>query len=147
MNQHQVYMQTAELFALLSKAKRAKVGAVLVTSQGVVIPGVNGSASGTDNTCEDTVKVFEEDAEGEYLAYKLVTKPTTLHAELNSILKCAKEGVSCLDAVLYTTLSPCLMCSAMIKQAGVKTVYYRTAYRDLAGVEYLKQNGVLVKQI
>lgn len=147
MNQHQVYMQTAELFALLSKAERAKVGAVLVTNQGVVIPGVNGTASGTDNACEDKVKVFEEDAEGEYLAYKLVTKPTTLHAELNSILKCAKEGLSCLDAVLYTTLSPCLACSAMIKQAGVKSVYYRAAYRDLSGVQYLINNGVLVQQI
>jgi dCMP deaminase len=135
-----IYMQTAEAFSLLSKATRAKVGAILVTNQGVVIPGVNGTASGTDNACE---KLEYTIANVSYL----VTKPETIHAELNCVLKCAKEGLSCLDSVLYTTLSPCLPCSAMLKQAGVKTVYYRTAYRDLAGVEYLKQNGVLVKQI
>ena len=142
-----IYMQTAEAFAQLSKAQRKKVGAILVTNQGVVIPGVNGSPSGTSNICEDTVKVFEEDQDGAYLTYKLVTKPTTLHAELNCILKCAKEGVSCLDSVLYTSLSPCLPCSAMLKQAGVKKVYYRELYRDESGIQYLINNGVLVEQI
>ena len=142
-----IYMQTAEAFAQLSKARRKKVGAILVTNQGVVIPGVNGTPSGTSNICEDTVKVFEEDQDGAYLTYKIVTKPTTLHAELNCILKCAKEGVSCLDAVLYTTLSPCLSCSAMLKQAGIKKVSYRELYRDESGVQYLISNGVIVERI
>ena len=140
-------MQTAEAFAQLSKAQRKKVGAILVTNQGVVIPGVNGTPSGTDNTCEDTVKVYGEDEDGEYIAYKLVTKPEVLHGELNCILKCAKEGVSCLDAVLYTTLSPCLPCSAMLKQAGVKKVFYQEEYRDNSGILYLQNNGVIIERI
>ena len=136
-----IYMQTAEAFAQLSKAQRKKVGAILVTNQGVVIPGTNGTPSGTSNVCEDIVET------GVYPAYKLVTKPEVLHGELNCILKCAKEGVSCLDAVLYTSLSPCLPCAAMLKQAGVKKVYYRELYRDESGVQYLLNNGVLVEQI
>ena len=147
MKQNLIYMQTAEAFAQLSKAQRKKVGAILVTNQGVVIPGVNGTPSATSNICEDTVKVFEEDQDGAYIAYKLVTKPEVIHAELNCILKCAKEGVSCLDAVLYTSLSPCLPCSAMLKQAGVKKVYYRELYRDESGVQYLISNGVIVERI
>lgn len=135
-----IYMQTAEAFAQLSKAQRKKVGAILVTNQGVVIPGVNGTPSGTDNTCEKLEYTI-----GNISA--LVTKPEVLHGELNCILKCAKEGVSCLDAVLYTSLSPCLPCSAMLKQAGVKKVYYRELYRDESGVQYLLNNGVLVEQI
>lgn len=141
MNQQDlIYMQAAESFALLSKAQRKKVGAILVTNQGVVIPGVNGTASGTSNVCEYTEYSIAN------ISY-LVTKPETIHAELNSILKCAKEGVSCLDSVLYTTLSPCLPCSAMLKQAGVKKVFYRELYRDENGVQYLLNNGVLVEQI
>ena len=135
-----IYMQTAEAFAQLSKAQRKKVGAILVTNQGVVVPGTNGTASGTDNTCE----VLEYTI-GNVSA--LMTKPEVIHAELNCILKCAKEGVSCLDAVMYTSLSPCLPCSAMLKQAGVKKVYYRELYRDESGVQYLLNNGVLVEQI
>lgn len=130
-----VYMQAAESFATLSKAVRKKVGAVLVTKQGLVIPGVNGTVSGGDNNCE-------------YLENGvLITKPTVLHAELNCILKCAKEGVSCVDAELFATLSPCPRCSAMIAQAGVRKVYYRHNYRDLSGIEYLKANGVEVEQL
>ena len=147
MNQDLIYMQTAEAFAQLSKAQRKKVGAILVTNQGVVIPGTNGTASGTSNICEDTIKTYDEDPHGMYPSWKLVTKPEVIHAELNCILKCAKEGVSCLDAVLYTSLSPCLPCSAMLKQAGVKKVYYRELYRDESGVQYLLNNGVLVEQI
>ena len=56
MNQDLIYMQTAEAFAQLSKAQRKKVGAILVTNQGVVIPGVNGTPSGTSNVCEDVVE-------------------------------------------------------------------------------------------
>ena len=141
MNQQDlIYMQTAEAFAQLSKAQRKKVGAVLITSQGVVIPGTNGTASGTSNICEDIEYTIGN-------IVNLVTKPEVIHAELNCILKCAKEGVSCLDAVLYTSLSPCLPCSAMLKQAGVKKVYYRELYRDESGVQYLLNNGVLVEQI
>lgn len=141
MNQQDlIYMQTAEAFAQLSKAQRKKVGAILVTNQGVVIPGVNGTPSGTSNICEDIEYTIGNIA-------NLVTKPEVIHAELNCILKCAKEGVSCLDAVLYTSLSPCLPCSAMLKQAGVKKVYYRDLYRDESGVSFLINNGVSVEKI
>lgn len=138
--QHLIYMQTAEAFAQLSKAQRKKVGAILVTNQGVVIPGVNGTPSGTRNVCEDIEYTIGNIS-------NLVTKPEVIHAELQCILKSAKEGVSCLDSVLYTSLSPCLPCSAMLKQAGVKKVYYRELYRDESGVQYLLNNGVLVEQI
>lgn len=130
-----VYMQTAYNFASLSKAVRHKVGAVLVTKQGVVIPGVNGTVTGTDNACEYTEQGL------------LVTKPTVLHAELNCILKAAKEGVSCVDATLLVTLSPCLSCAAMIAQSGIKQVYYAEQYRIPEGVEFLESCGVEVEQI
>jgi dCMP deaminase len=130
--QHDVYMQTALLHAGLSKATRAKVGAVLVTNQGVLLTGYNGTPHGWDNCCET-----EEN----------ITKPEVIHAELNCILKAAKQGVSVVDSVVYVTLSPCVSCSAMLSQAGVKKVYYRDQYREKTGVEYLQANGIIVQQI
>jgi dCMP deaminase len=62
-------------------------------------------------------------------------------------LKAAKQGVSVVDSVVYVTLSPCVSCSAMLAQAGVKKVYYREQYRETSGVEYLQANGIIVEQI
>lgn len=132
-----VYLRSAYSFASLSKAIRHKVGAVLVTKQGLVIPGVNGQVTGGSNRCE-----YVDQETGE-----LITKPTTLHSELNCLLKSAREGVSCLDSTLFVTLSPCLACAAMVTQAGVKEVYYCEDYRDLSGVEFLQEHGVKVQKI
>lgn len=129
-----VYMQTAALHAKLSKAKRAQVGAVLVTNLGVTLTGFNGTPSGTNNECE-----YEINGE-------LITKSEVIHAELNCILKAAKEGVSCIDSTVYVTLSPCLACAAMLKQAGIRRLLYRDEYRDKSGIHYLYNNGVQVQQ-
>ena len=137
----ETYMGTALLHAKLSKARRAQVGAVLVTNQGVTLTGYNGTPTGRSNDCEVLVKtslpyLFED---------TLVTKPEVIHAELNCIMKAAREGVSCIGATVYVTLSPCIQCSAMLVQAGVKRVVYKQQYRDDSGVELLKSCGILVQ--
>lgn len=132
----QIHMQTAELHSKLSKAVRSKVGAVLVTKQGVTLTGYNGTPSGCPNVCEDVL------ADG-----TLVTRADVIHAETNAVLKAAREGISCVDAEIYVTLAPCLACSAMLIQAGVRKVYYRHSYRDNAGVSYLTNAGIEVEQL
>lgn len=133
---HNVYMQTALLHAGLSKAKRKAVGACLVTSNGTIIPSWNGTPQGTDNICED---LLEDGA--------LVTKGEVIHAELGCVLKCAKEGINTTGSFVYVSLSPCLQCSAMLLQAGIKQVFYREQYRDSSGIDYLTRNGVFVTQL
>lgn len=135
----ETYMGTALLHAKLSKARRAQVGAVLVTSQGVTLTGYNGTPTGRSNECE-----YEEHHLGS-LRPHLVTKPEVIHAELNCIMKAAREGVSCIGATVYVTLSPCVQCSAMLVQAGVKRVVYKQLYRDDSGLELLKSCGILVQ--
>lgn len=127
-----VYMQTALLHASLSKAVRAKVGAVLVTQQGVCLTGFNGGYPGDDNICEDE--------EGN-------TKPTVIHAELNCCLRAAKEGVSTLGSTMYVSLSPCLSCSSMLIQAGIKRVVYLQNYRCQKGLDLLQQAGIIVSKL
>lgn len=126
-----VYIGTALLHARLSKAVRKQVGACLVTPSGTTLTGYNGTPSGTDNTCEDD--------QGK-------TKSEVLHAELNCLMKAAKEGVSVTNSTLYVTLSPCMQCSAMMLQAGIKRVVYLEEYRDLSGTEYLDNHGIMVEK-
>jgi dCMP deaminase len=130
-----LYMDVAELHAKLSKANRAKVGACLITSTGVIVPSWNGTPQGTDNSCENIVN-------GE-----MVTKPEVIHAELGCILKCAKEGINTTGASIYVTLAPCSSCAAMLTQAGIKSVYYRNTYRCTSGLDYLVKNNVQVQQL
>lgn len=163
-----VYMQTALAHASLSKAVRAQVGAVLVTSHGVTLTGYNGTPVGFSNECEDKVWMPEEyqglhpdkinemyphygeHVVGNYVCngrYKLVTKPEVIHAELNCIMKAAREGVSCIASTVYVTLSPCVQCSAMMIQAGVKRLVYKTPYRDTSGIMLLKNAGIKTQSI
>ena len=137
------YIGVAILHAKMSKALRSKVGACLVTAHGVCIPGYNGSPIGLPNKCED--KILKKSIDGGAI-YELVTKPEVIHAELNCILKAAKEGVSCLDSTVYVTLSPCVPCAAMIINAGVRKVVYKDVYRDVAGIDLLEEAGIIVEQ-
>ena len=126
------YMGVANLHAKLSKAERKKVGACLVTRTGIIIPGYNGNPAGMSNVCED-----ENNA----------TLPSVIHAELNCILKAAKEGVSCENATIYITLSPCEQCAAMLVQAGVKTVVYSETYRSQNGLSLLYKAGIIYRRV
>lgn len=134
----ETYMGTALLHAKLSKARRAQVGAVLVTSHGVTLTGYNGTPTGRSNDCE------EEHIDKDWFVTR-ITKPEVIHAELNCIMKAAREGVSCIGATVYVTLSPCIQCSAMLVQAGVKRVVYMQQYRDVTGIELLQDCGILVQ--
>lgn len=136
-----VYMQTALLHASLSKATRAKVGSVLVTEHGVCLTGYNGTAIGLDNSCE----IFVPDEFPR--PPKLITKPDVLHSELNCLMKAAKEGVSVVNGTIYITLSPCVQCSAMLIQAGIKRVVYLQQYRDTKGLDLLNQAGIVVDRL
>ena len=154
----ETYMGTAMLHARLSKAIRAQVGAVLVTSQGVTLTGYNGTPRGLPNECETKVYFdarYENLHHDELIAdypnvdengrYFLHTKPEVIHAELNCILKAAREGVSCIGATMYVTLSPCVPCAAMMIQAGVKRLVYKEMYRDQGGTDLLQRAGVVVE--
>lgn len=137
--QLETYMGTAILHSKLSKATRAKVGSCLVTKQGVILVGVNGTPTGASNEIEDTRYTGFE--------FQTFTRPEVIHSELNCILKAAREGVSCIGSTLFVTLSPCISCAAMLIQAGVTNVYYKEAYRDSAGIEYLLKNKVKISQL
>lgn len=129
---NKAHLEAAKAYAKLSKAQRLKVGAVLVKDNRIISVGYNGLVSGGSNTLEEVVL-------GE-----LVTKQEVIHAEMNVLLFAAKEGISTSGATMICTHSPCLSCAPAIIQAGVKEVLYETEYRDLSGVEFLKDNKLTV---
>jgi dCMP deaminase len=124
-----VYMRMALEWAKLSHCKRAQVGSLIVKDGMIISDGYNGTPTGYDNNCEDC-----DDKSHWYV----------LHSEANAILKCAKNGVSCKDATIYLTHSPCKDCAKLIYQSGIKRLVYNTEYRDNEGIEFLWESGVNV---
>jgi dCMP deaminase len=136
----QLYMDWAERVAQMSHAKRLQVGAVIVKDDTVISYGYNGMPAGWDNNCEDVIQHSDDTT-------SLKTKPEVLHAESNAVAKLAKSIQSGRDADLFVTHAPCMDCAKLIYQSGISSVYYRNSYRDVAGLDFLRQSGVNVEQM
>ncbi len=128
----QRYMEMASVWAKNSYCKRLQVGALIVKDKMIISDGYNGTPSGFENICED-----ESGA----------TKPYVLHAEANAITKVAKSGNSSEGATLYVTASPCLECSKLIIQSGIRRVVYRDEYRLTDGIDLLRRAGIEVEKV
>ena len=135
-----LYIDLAERISKMSHAKRLQVGCVLVKNDNILSYGWNGMPAGWDNNCED---VFYDEIGTE----NLKTKPEVLHSEANCLMKVTKTNNSSDGATMFITHSPCLECSKLIHQAGIKWVYYRSSYRDEYGIKFLENCGVNVTQI
>ena len=126
------YLEMAAIWAKNSYCKRRQVGALIVKDRMIISDGYNGTPAGFENICEDE---------------NGITKPYVLHAEANAISKVAKSGNSSEGSTLYVTASPCLECSKLIIQAGIKRVVYRDEYRLTDGIDLLKRAGIEVERI
>ena len=73
--------------------------------------------------------------------------PLILPVKANAITKVAKSGNSSNGSTLYVTASPCLECSKLIIQAGIKRVVYKDEYRLTDGVDLLRRAGIEVEKI
>lgn len=123
------YMKMARIWAENSYCERRKVGALLVKNKMIISDGYNGTPSGFENCCEDENNI---------------SKPYVLHAEANAISKIARSHNSSDGATLYVTASPCMECSKLIIQSGIKRVIYGEKYRIMDGVELLERAGIEV---
>ncbi len=121
------YLRMARIWAENSYCQRRKVGAILVKDQMIISDGYNGTPAGFENVCEG------DDGK---------TKPYVLHAEANAITKVARSSNSSEGSTLYITASPCLECSKLIIQAGIRRVVYNDLYRIQDGLNVLRRAGV-----
>lgn len=126
------YLRMAGIWAENSYCKRRKVGALLVKNNMIISDGYNGTPAGFKNICEDS-----SDS----------TLPYVLHAEANAITKVARSSNSSEDSTLYVTTSPCMECSKLIIQAGIRRVVFSDLYRISDGIELLKKAGIEVVHI
>lgn len=130
-------MQITEIVASRSTCDRAFVGCVLVNKDHrIVSTGYNGSVAGNPH-CDDVGHTMRD---GHCIA--------TIHAEMNALLYCAKEGIPTKDTICYVTHFPCLNCTKALIQAGIREVVYKNAYRvDDYAVSLFEKNNITLRQL
>ena len=124
------YLRMARIWSENSYCQRRRVGALIVKDKRIISDGYNGTPSGFENVCDD------EDH---------LTKPYVLHAEANAITKIARSNNNSDGSTLYVTDSPCVECSKLIIQAGIRRVVYAREYRLTDGIELLRRAGIEVE--
>ena len=123
------YLRMARIWAENSYCERRKVGALIVKDKMIISDGYNGTPAGFENVCEDE---------------NHLTKPYVLHAEANAITKIARSGNNSEGATLYVTDAPCIECSKLNIQSGIKKVIYARQYRLTDGIDLLQRAGIEV---
>lgn len=125
-NIHNIYLEMCESLAKLSKCKKNQVASMIVSDGRIISTGINGTPSGfvncQDNFCNHSYDSFYEQHSEWSLKYEI-------HAEMNSIIFAAKNGISIPSgSILYCTHEPCDNCLKHIVGSGIKEIYYRYKY-------------------
>ncbi len=131
-------MDMAKLAARRSSCLRRAVGAVLVRDRRMLATGYNGVPSGMAH-CEEGGCLRERLNVPSGERHELCRG---LHAEQNAIIQAAFHGVSIRDASLYCTNLPCIICTKMLINAGVRRIVYLDGYSDSLTMEMLSEVGM-----
>ncbi len=137
------FMGIAKVVASRSNCVKRKVAAVIVKDKRIISTGYNGTPRGTRNCSEGGCPRCNRFTE----SGKNLDECLCSHGEENAIVQAAYHGISIKDSVIYTTFSPCLSCTKMIINAGIKEVVYNLDYPMAeTPMRLLKDAGIKVRQ-
>lgn len=137
------FVRICRQVALRSDCLKRHVAAIIVKEKRIVSTGYNGTPRGVANCSQGGCpRCATFGPSGSALGDCLCS-----HGEENAITQAAYHGISVKGATLYTTTSPCLLCTKMIINSGISEVVYNAAYplgeQPLA---LLRTAGVHVRQ-
>ncbi len=138
------FMRIARMTALRSNCVKRKVAAIIVRDRRIISTGYNGTPRGVTNCNEGGCQRCNSLAASGTRLDECVCS----HGEENAIVQAAYHGISIKDAVLYSTFAPCLQCTKMIINAGIREVVFNAHYplNDTA-LQIMQQAGVTLRQI
>lgn len=135
------FMSLAETVAEWSSCyqQNRHVGAVVVKDKRILTTGYNGAPSNIESCAErgECLRRIRNIVSGtmQEVCY-------AVHAEQNAIIQAAKLGISLEGATMYVTHQPCVICTRMILNSGIKRVIYKNGYPDEFACELFAQSGV-----
>ena len=108
------FKEIVQVTAKRSPCDRLHVGCLLVKDNRIISQGYNGFLSGLPHK---SIVIHDHEV-------------STIHAEQNAIVDCAKRGVPCDGCDAYVTHHPCLQCAKLLHACGVKHIYYLNDYKN-----------------
>lgn len=136
------FMEITKVVAKRATCLRRQVGCILVKDKHILSSGYNGAPLGLSH-CEEIGCLREQFRVPSGQRHELCRG---LHAEQNAIIQGAVHGVSIVGATLYTTTQPCILCTKMIINAGIKKIVFEGDYPDELSLSMLKEAEIeLVK--
>jgi len=138
------FMSIAKIVSSRSNCIKRHVAAIIVKDKRIVSTGYNGTPRGTRNCSEGGCRRCNAFAD----AGTKLDECVCSHGEENAIVQASYHGISIKDATIYSTFSPCLTCTKMIINAGLKEVAYNEAYPlSEVSLGLLKEAGIMVRQV
>jgi dCMP deaminase len=131
-------MDITRLVATRSTCLRRQVGAILVKDRNILATGYNGVPSGISH-CDATGCLRERLCVPSGERHELCRG---LHAEQNAIIQAARHGINIDGATLYCTTMPCIICTKMIINAGIRAIVYGEGYADELAREMITESGI-----
>lgn len=138
------FMNIAHVVASRSNCIKRQVAAVIVKNKRIISTGYNGTPRGIKNCYEKGCPRCNSDVpSGEQLEQCFCS-----HGEENAIVQAAYHGISLKDSTLYSTFSPCLMCTKMIINAGIREVVFAREYSMVkSSLTLLKEVNIKIRKL
>lgn len=134
------FLEIMDTVAKRANCDRGRSAAVIVKDKRVVATGYVGAPAGLP-TCDDVghlIKVSYDERGGEH---KHCVRTT--HAEANAIAQSARYGPPIDGATIYTRMTPCLDCTKLLINAGIREVVCQRRYHaDHDSVRLLAQADI-----
>ena len=131
-------MSITKMVAKRSTCLRREVGAILVKEKRILATGYNGAPAGLRH-CEEVGCLRQDASVPSGMRHELCRG---LHAEQNAIIQAAYHGIPIAGSTLNCTNKPCVICSKMVINAGIKKVIYEEGYEDPLADQMLKEAGI-----
>ncbi len=137
------FLNLTNLAAKRSTCLRRQVGCLLVKNRRILATGYNGAPSGITH-CEvaGCLRKRLNVPAGE--RHELCRG---LHAEQNALLQAANYGIMVRGSILYSTIQPCIICTKMLINAGVREVVCLEEYPDKMAKDMLDEAGIKIRSI
>ena len=134
------FMEIARVVSKRSTCLRRSVGAVIVKNRQIVATGYNGTPSGLEH-CAVTSCLREQLKVPSGKMHELCRG---IHAEQNAVVQAAFHGVSVNGGTLYCTHQPCVVCTQILINAGIKRTVYANPYPDKLAEEILTASTMAI---
>ena len=134
------FMAIAKLAATRSTCLRRQVGAVIVRDKKILSTGYNGAPKELKH-CLDIGCLREKLGIPSGERHELCR---AAHAEQNAIVQAASFGVPIKNSIMYSTTHPCIMCTKLIINAGIKKIIIEDGYPDELAKDMLKEAKIKI---